>query len=437
MSDILIVDDESGFAESLAELLELESHEVRVAATLAAARDQLAKRCPDLLLLDLMLPDGSGLELLEQFGDQRPGHTVIVTGNTAVRTLIGGIAGDGVSYLRKPVEARDIQGLLNMLDEGEEAPRTPDREGRFGLLVGESLPMQRLFEQIRQVAVTDSTVFIQGESGTGKELVAEMIHRTSRREGAFIPVNCGGLSKDLISSQLFGHEKGSFTGAEKQHAGYFERANDGTLFLDELTEMPIEMQVHLLRVLETGKVNRLGSERDIEVNARLVAATNRNPAEAVKEGLLREDLYFRLSVIPLVIPPLRERHGDVEVLARHFLDEFSKQDGKQRVMSDEFCAAIRAHHWPGNVRELKHAVHRAAILSPGELVEPPPGFLLEPTVDQAGPAVGRSIADVEKELILSTLEHFDGQKQATASTLGISLKTLYNRLKSYEIEDEG
>jgi DNA-binding NtrC family response regulator len=433
MAKVLIVDDEELFVSSLAELLKEDGHQVLTADSLAEAKHQLTQGTPDLLLLDLMLPDGNGLELFDAFHDGQPKKIIIITGHGSVRNLIGGMAGDGVSYMRKPIEARDLDGVLNALSKDDEKSTLPREHKRgFGLLYGESKAMQQLYQQIKQVAVTNSTVFVQGESGTGKELVAEMLHRSSGRKGPFVPVNCGGLSKDLLSSQLFGHEKGSFTGAERQHVGFFERADGGTLFLDELTEMPVELQVHLLRVLETQKIMRLGSEKEIKVNARLVAATNRDPREAVNDGLLREDLYFRLSVFPLQLPPLRARHGDVPLLAQHFLDQINKENDTNRVFADDMLSELQAHHWPGNVRELKHAVHRAYIMSLDDLISPPPGFLQEVPSSVEGVSVGRSIADVEKDLILSTLEHFEGDKNATASTLGVSLKTLYNRLKSYD-----
>lgn len=435
MAKILIVDDEALFVSSLGEILSREGHDVAQAGTLEEAREAFQESVPDLLLLDLMLPDGSGLELFDVFGQQRPGKIIIITGHGSVKNLIGGIAGQGVSYMRKPIEARDLKGVLNALSELPPDDSAESNSQGFGLLYGESQAMQRLYKEIRQVAVTNSTVLIKGESGTGKELVAEMLHRSSKRTGAYIPVNCGGLSKDLISSQLFGHEKGSFTGADREHTGFFERADGGTLFLDELTEMPIEMQVHLLRVLETGKVSRLGSEKEIKLDTRFLAATNRDPCEAVEEGTLREDLYFRLSVFPIAVPPLRERHGDIPLLAQHFLDELNKENETRRVFSEDFSAALQTHHWPGNVRELRHAVHRAYILATTELIDVPHAFLQDVPGSVDGLAIGRSIADVEKDLIMSTLEHYEGDKSVTASTLGISLKTLYNRLKQYEKEE--
>ncbi|KAA9133553.1 sigma-54-dependent Fis family transcriptional regulator [Marinihelvus fidelis] len=438
MASILIVDDETAFAQGIADYLQLEGHDTTVAHDLANAREALSGDTPDLVLLDLMLPDGSGLELFDRFEKSTPKRIIIMTGHTGVKQLIGGLAGDAVTYMKKPIDPPELEGLLNSLDAGGVATTggKAAQKGRYGLLIGESKPMQVVYTAISKVAPTDSTVFIHGESGTGKELVARMVHRESGREGRFIPVNCGGLNKDLVSSQLFGHEKGSFTGADGAHAGFFEQADNGTLFLDEITEMPMEMQAHLLRVLETGKVLRLGAQKEKRVNARLVAATNRDPRKAVEDGLLREDLYFRLSVFPIELPPLRQRHGDIELLANRFLDELNREHDQKRCLSADALRNLERHGWPGNVRELKHVLHRAWILADGDVVEVPEALDrgLETRVE--GIRAGRSIADVEKDLIIATLEQVDGNKKEAAAMLGVSLKTLYNRLKTYEMDDE-
>ncbi len=433
MAHILIVDDEQAFADGIAEYLGLKGHSTAVAASLADARKALAQQMPTVVLLDLMLPDGSGLELFDAFEANPPKKIIIITGHSGVKSIIGAMAGEGVMYMKKPIEPRELEGILNTLGEEQTtSPKSAPGTEHFGLLLGDSGAMQLLYKTIRQVATTDSTVLIQGESGTGKELVAEAIHQLSGRKGRFIPVNCGGLTRELISSQLFGHEKGSFTGADQRHVGFFERADKGTLFLDEITEMPLEMQTHLLRVLESGKVLRLGSEKEVPLDTRLLAATNRDPAKAVRDGQLREDLYFRLRVFPLLLPPLRERKGDITLLAERFLADLNRQQGTQKCFSNEALRALEQHTWPGNVRELKHTVHRAYILSDEDLVQMPDRFDEDLPGGIEGLSVGRSIADVERDLILTTLKHFDGDKNAAAATLGVSLKTLYNRLKSYE-----
>ncbi len=430
MANLLIVDDEPAFTSGIAEYLRLNGHDVAEAESLELARTHLDASTPDVLLLDLMLPDGSGLELFDHFKEQRPQQIIIITGHSGVKSLIGGMAGDGVSYMTKPIEPRELLNLLDLPSDDADVEDDPG-SAHFGLLVGESEPMQAVYQMIEQVAPTDSTVFVQGESGTGKELVAEAVHRLSGRKGRFVPVNCGGLSKELIASQLFGHEKGSFTGAAKRHIGFFERANGGTLFLDEITEMPADMQTHLLRVLETGKILRVGAEDEIAVDTRLVAASNRDPSKAVADGILREDLYFRLGVFPISLPPLRERPGDIELLAQTFLEQLNAKYKTGKSFSGDALRQLATYSWPGNVRELKHAVHRAFIVSADGTVEAPEQLAEPDSNDIEGVRAGRSIADVEKDLILATLQHYKGDKKAAATSLGISLKTLYNRLKDY------
>jgi DNA-binding NtrC family response regulator len=277
-------------------------------------------------------------------------------------------------------------------------------------------------------------VLILGETGTGKELVARAIHRASGRTGGFVPLNCGSLSAELAASELFGHEKGSFTGAVRRHMGAFERAKNGTLFLDELVEMPIALQPHFLRVLETGKVQPVGSEQEIAVDSRIVAATNRDPQQAIAAKLLRQDLYFRLSVLPISMPPLRTRPSDVPLLVKHFLGELCS-DGVEREFDEESMQRLQAYHWPGNVRELKHVVQRTLIMTDpaSRTLELPKQFdsPFGSVGAQPGLEPGRSIRDVERELIELTLDHFAGDKKAAAETLGISLNTLYNRLNTY------
>lgn len=298
--------------------------------------------------------------------------------------------------------------------------------------------MENLYRQIGKVAVTDATVLLMGESGTGKELIAQTIHQLSqRKDKVFIAVNCGAIPHDLIEAALFGHEKGSFTGASRQHVGYFEHASGGTLFLDEITEMPVEMQVKLLRVLECGKFLRVGGRQEISVDVRLLAATNRDVQTAVKDGKLREDLMYRLAVFPLPIPPLRERGGDAELLAQHFLDAMNEKHKTKKFFSRHSMDMVRSYPWAGNIRELKNLVQRAFILSGGDMVmleEQLAEMAARKPTQQEGNLsffVGTSLADAQREIILATLRHFSGNKRLTAETLGISLKTLYNRLKEY------
>jgi DNA-binding NtrC family response regulator len=438
MAKVLLVDDEPDFVAAATEMLRMQGHSVDTAERLEHARRILEKGAPDVLLLDLMLPDGNGLELLEELRDSAVKRVVFITGHPGIKSLIKNLSGPSVSYLTKPIDSRELISLLKEVDEQDVGAPAADVEvdRHFGLLIGESLPMRTVYEQIERVARTDSPVLVLGETGTGKELVAEAIHRASGRAGQFVAVNCGSLSRELAGSELFGHEKGSFTGAVRRHLGFFKRADSGTLFLDELAEMPVDLQPHFLRVLETGAVLPVGSEKEDKVDARIIAATNRDPKKAIAEKALREDLYYRLSVFPIALPPLRERAADVPLLVDYFLRQMRKADGELRRFSAESLKRLQAYHWPGNVRELRHVVQRASIMSDQSTSELPlPDRFESPFGEQdvrQGIAIGRSIRDVERELIMRTLEHLNGDKKAAAETLGISLNTLYNRLNSYE-----
>jgi DNA-binding NtrC family response regulator len=302
--------------------------------------------------------------------------------------------------------------------------------------------MQKAFDLIARVAPTGVGVLISGETGTGKEIVAQTIHSLSRRgHEAFLPVNCGALSANLIESELFGHERGSFTGAERIHKGYFERANRGTLFLDEITEMPAELQVRLLRVLQTGSVSRVGASETIRIDVRIIAATNQPLDEAVASGRLRRDLFYRLNVFPITLPPLRERGDDVVRLAEGFLAGLNASDGTEKTFTTACLERLRRHAWPGNVRELKNVIQRAFILAEQDIEV---DFLLPSIVEVEAPAsaprgrsgslalrLGMTLADAERRLILATLEHVGGDKPMAAQVLGLGVKTLYNRLREY------
>ena len=311
----------------------------------------------------------------------------------------------------------------------------------FGPLVGASPLMKEVYDHMSRVAPTSATVLIVGESGTGKELVARTLHDLSRRRHEpFVALNCSAISPMLIESELFGHERGSFTGADRRHHGVFERATRGTLFLDEVTEMPMELQVKLLRVLESVSFTRTGGETALPVDIRFLAATNRQPEEAVKEGKLRADLYYRLKVFQLSLRTLRERAQDVPLLAEHFLTQISELEGESKRFTSGALAMLASYAWPGNVRELKNAVHSAYILAGAEItVECLPAEILnEVTTPTSGGIipmnVGMTVAEAERRLVLATLGHFAGRKLETAEALGISLKTLYNRIKAYRVQ---
>ncbi len=308
---------------------------------------------------------------------------------------------------------------------------------RFGKLYGNSLSMQQVFTMIGKVAPTDATVLVTGESGCGKELVAHSIHDLSNRRGeVFVAINCGAIPTNLIEAELFGYEKGAFTGAMRQHAGCFERARGGTLFLDEITEMAPDLQVRLLRVLETGRFMRVGGDREISADVRVIAATNREPSAAVRDNQLRADLMYRLAVFPIRIPPLRDRDDDAELLAEHFLQDLNTTSDTRKRLSRTAVEAIRRHSWPGNVRELRNAVHRAYIMA-DDVVELNLGGLSCPQArgQKLEFTVGMPLADMERQAIFATLDFCRGNKRQCAELLGVSLKTLYNRLTAYHAQD--
>ncbi|MGH6750674.1 MAG: sigma-54-dependent transcriptional regulator, partial [Bradyrhizobium sp.] len=394
MPHALLVEDDRASLEALTELVEAEGFTVSGAGEAAAARAVLASGAVDVLLTDLMLPDGSGLDLLQEAAGAGVA-VVLITGHASVDTAVEALRLGAADYLTKPVDIARLKTILaNVLRTRELQAEVGTlrgelrRLGRFGPLVGGSEAMGAVYDLIGRVAPTDATVFVIGESGTGKEVVAAAVHGLSRRrKGAFVPVNCGAMSPSLIESTLFGHEKGSFTGADRLHRGYFEQASGGTLFLDEVTEMPIELQVKLLRVLETGTVTRLGGEQSIAVDVRVIAATNRVPEQAVREGRLREDLWYRLNVFPIALPPLRQREGDIVALAQHFLTELNQTNGASKRWSAAAHDVLQRHAWPGNVRELKNLVHRAFIMAEHEIT---PSCLPAELGSTRQPAAGES-----------------------------------------------
>lgn len=442
MPHVLIVDDDANTREALMEISKAEGFTAAVAGSIRDAQLQIMLQRPDVVLIDLKLPDGSGMDLFNDIESRATTEIVLMTGHASVETAVEALRLGAADYLTKPINFKRLKALLSRI------PRSVDlkeeigvlrselrRLGHFGRMLGAAPAMQKLYNHIARVAPTEATVLLLGESGTGKELAAQTIHELSlRSKHPFLPVNCGAISPQLIESEIFGHEKGSFTGAERQHKGYFERANGGTLFLDEITEMPTELQVKLLRVLETGSFMRIGSNVEIETDVRVIAASNRDPEAAVAEGKLRLDLYHRLNVFPLKIPALRERGADVELLAQNFLDELNAAHGTEKVLSPDGLACLSQYHWPGNVRELRNYVQRAFILS-DDVID---AAALAPVLTTRSPVgltlaipVGTSLADVDRKLIYATLDLCGGVKKRAADILGISLKTLYNRLEEY------
>ena len=444
----LVIDDHTETLGALVELVGRQGFTTAAAASVEQAREALAERMPDVVLVDLNLPDGSGLGLLDQIDPERVPAVVLITGQASVDTAIEALRRGVTDYLTKPIDFARLQAILGdiartsgLKDEISQLRQTSPTAGRFGHLVGRSGSIQGIFDLISRVAPTNAAVMITGESGVGKELAARTIHDLSRRRhGPFVAVNCGAITPTLMESALFGHERGSFTGADRRHRGYFEQAHHGTLFLDEITEMPPELQVKLLRVLETGSFTRVGAESPITVDIRIVSATNRRVEDAVAKGALREDLYYRLKVFQLHLPPLRDRIDDIEPLASHFLDQLHKVEGRRKQFTMPALERLQRYAWPGNVRELRNVVHSAFILGSDEIdVNALPADVVDgreaPPSSAAGQVqipVGMPLKEVERRVILATLQHFEGNKVRAAEQLGISLKTLYNRLNSYQ-----
>jgi DNA-binding NtrC family response regulator len=453
MPHAILVDDDAEFLDGLCELVRGDGFTIETAGTFAQAKSLLEKRVPDLLLVDVTLPDGSGFELLKLVEETPSTDVVVITGHSSVDSAVEALRSRAADYLTKPLDVPRLRAVLTnvtrrreLYEEVRDLRAELRQLGRFGPMIGAASTMQTVYDAISRVAPTNATVLIQGESGTGKELVAETLHRLSRRRKAqFIAINCSAVSPNLIESDLFGHERGSFTGADKMRRGFFERASGGTLFLDEITEMPQELQAKLLRVLETGHVVRVGGEQELPIDVRVIAATNRVPEEAVKDGKLRQDLLYRLSVFRIGLPAVRDRPGDVDILSEHFLASLNRAESTNKRLARATLATMRSYAWPGNVRELKNAVHSAYILA-DDVIEPsalPPTVREVPVAAEASESgdvldvrVGLSIAEAERRLTLATLRSCGGKKDMAAKVLGISLKTLYNRLNLYRAQGQ-
>ncbi len=447
---VLLVDDDADFARDMARGLAAEGHEVRTASTLAEAAAAMDERPPDVVFLDLLLPDGNGLQLLRDVRPKRPATTfVILSGYGTVGTAVEAIRDGAVDFVEKPVRLAHVAALVQRALEGKALQRKVAQlredveklQGTRGML-GESPAVRRTLETIDALsAAPDTTVLITGESGTGKELAARAIHDASPRvAGPFVAVNCAALTETLLESELFGYEAGAFTGGQKKgKEGLFEAADGGTLFLDEISELAPNLQAKLLRALQERTVRRVGGVKDRAIDIRVIASTNRNLAHEVKDGRFRSDLYYRLRVATVALPPLRDRGDDVVLIAEHYVRHFARQMGRHVTgFSPAALAALRAHRWPGNVRELRNVVEYAVILCPGGLVEPE--HLNLPTVaraalDDTGEIFAslpdRRLETMERELIRRVLEAHGGHVAPAARELGINRQTLYNKIKAY------
>ncbi len=449
LTKIVVVDDDVVMREVLAMRLTEWGYDVRLAADGHQAKDLIVAEDPDIVISDVIMPDASGVELLRWLKEGNPTRPVILmTAYGQVELAVEAMKQGAEDFLTKPLDYAKLKAVVEEAEkdirERREAERLVaqlEKGAGFGRFVGVSPPMRQLYTLIKALAATDASVLITGESGTGKELVARTIHDLSpRAQGPFLAINAAAIPEGLIESEMFGHERGAFTGAVTVRPGCFELADGGTLLLDEIAEMPVGLQVKLLRVLEDGRVRRLGGRQEHLVNVRVLAATNHDPPQAMAAGKLREDLYYRLNVFTLVVPPLRQRKQDIPLLAHHFLREFNAKHGLcVGGLRADTVSRLTDYSWPGNVRELRNVMERAVILAKHGWIEPThlPPYIQRPLPGPAEKLVlplGISLADAEKELILQTLRRLGNNKAEAARQLGLDVKTIRNKLKAYGIE---
>jgi len=442
---ILVIDDDKAMRDACFQILSRQGYRVELAASAKQGLILLERLSFDTILLDLVMPDIDGLETLKKIKALDPEiEVIIITGYGTIQSAVESIKAGAFHFLSKPFVPDDLRNLVSRALE----KRRLDLENLYlrqelkskderNVLVYESDAMSRIIDMIARVAPTDSTVLITGESGTGKGLVARKIHQLSQRSRRpFITVDCGTLVETLFESELFGHVKGSFTGADANKVGKFELAQNGTLFFDEISNIGLEVQAKLLRAVEERKISKVGSHRVITVDVRIIAATNKDLAKSIKDGSFREDLFYRLNVVLIQMPPLRDRKSDIPLLVQYFLEKYNARLRKDiRGISPDALDLLVRHDWPGNVRELENTVERLVVLSPGPYLEPADlvfaGTILTPAAE---PSAGVSLRDLERHHIIHTLQRCDGHKSETARALGIDRKTLREKLKRYNIE---
>ena len=447
---VLVVDDEAAMREILAQRLESWGYQVLLAPDAETASAMAEGEDPQVVISDVVLPGTTGIELLPRLKAGRPERPVIlITAHGSIDDAVEAMKRGALDFLTKPLDYESLRATLEDVRRRIEASRlTRDLQATLasspgpGGLVGVSEAIRNVFALIHSVATSDATVLLVGETGTGKELAARAIHDLSeRRQGPFVALNAAAIPDTLIESELFGHEKGSFTGANRTHAGCFERADGGTLFLDEIAEMPVDVQPKLLRVLEQGAVRRVGGAAELPFSVRLVAATNRDPERAVAEGTLRQDLYYRINVFPIHLPPLRQRKEDILLLAQHFIELFNAKHSMNVVgFTDAAKERLLAHEWTGNVRELRNVIERATILARGGWLEeshlPPLVRLRRPLpADGVVLPADATVEEAERVLILETLDRVGQNKAEAARRLGVDVKTIRNKLRRYGGEE--
>ena len=445
-SRILLVDDEPAIAEWLRMVLEAEGYDVGVAGDSVSAMGQMTEREFALALVDLVLPDGDGLQLLQQLKSKDPSlEVIIMTGHSSISKAVEATKQGAFYFVAKPFDSAEMLTLVNkalerrrLLAETSDLKRRLAEQSGLGELLGGSPAMRRMFDLLESVAGSDANVLIIGESGTGKELAANALHaKSTRAAGPNVKINCAALPKDLIESELFGHVKGAFTGATTDKPGLLEEAHKGSVLLDEITEMPMDLQAKLLRVLEDRQVRRLGGSRTVPVDFRLICSTNRDPEQAVREGRLRQDLYFRINTVTVAMPPLRERGSDIALLAKSFLERFREKHVRPvEGIDPEAYRRLLAYQWPGNVRELEHAIERAVLVARGKEITlsdlPEPLRAEMGSVTASQPSSG-SLEEIERVSIVRALESTGWNKQAAAAVLGLRRPTLYSKMRRHGI----
>jgi len=446
---VLIVEDDPSTRTGLAELVQAWGFQTEEASDGEEGFRKVTSFRPAIIVSDLVMPRMGGHDLLRTLKDQLSDITfILLTAQGTIESAVEAIKDGAYDYLSKPVDPQRLRILLNKAVERQETLREVKllrrqlrEQGSFGRIVGNSPGIRSLYRVIEQAAPTAASVLVWGESGTGKELVAQTVHELSPRASfPFVAINCAAIPETLLESEIFGHEKGAFTGAHDRRTGVFELAHRGTLFLDEIAEMVPATQVKLLRVLQERTFRRLGGRQEQTVDVRVIAATNRDPSEAVRDGRLREDLYYRLNVFTIELPPLRDRRADIPLLVQTFLNEFNTRNNKAvRAVDQEAMYLLERYGWPGNIRELRNVIERATILAEGDFIEtkhlPPPVVTRsEQTLPTVTLSPGTTVDEAERRLIVLTLEHTRNNKTRAAEILGISLKTLHNKLNRMKQE---
>ncbi|MDY6847549.1 MAG: sigma-54-dependent transcriptional regulator [Geoalkalibacter sp.] len=456
-TQILVIDDEAHNRQALTLLLSHSGYQVQSAVTGEEALEIMEKSPFEIIITDLFLPGVSGIDILKRVKEDSPYTSVIlITGNASAETAVEAMKEGAFDYITKPFNFEKLKVIVakaveksRLVAENLYLRQQLRGKYKFDNIIGNSLPMQQVFSRLERIVNTESTILILGESGTGKELVAKAIHYNSpRKDKPFVAINCGAIPADLLESELFGHAKGAFTGAVSEKAGKFEAADKGTIFLDEIGTMPMHLQMKLLRVLQEQEIERIGTTRKVKLNVRVVSATNADLEDQVKKGQFREDLYYRLNVIPIQLPPLRERREDIALLARNFLQKFCQEmDRSLMSISPAAMTALENYAWPGNVRELENLIERTVALTDNEIIEPQdlppyigeasdadPALASAPRITESGVNMPKIIGNIERTMIQQALELSNGVKARAANLLSINRTTLVEKIKRLKID---